>query len=199
MIKKIAWVTFILLGCFQIAALAAVTVNQHTGTLKITQADGTVVTVGPADALPVIQDGATIEVVDGVLLVSTTDASTAKVVANGQTFQLAAGTTISQTYDSTGAALFEVTAGQASLITTDGWTAALGPCAQISTSGPVTSTTGMNVVKGEVFFTKTGEKTTTMAGIPCAEGYQPPAIPDTTPLDTSVQNEENSRDISPIS
>ncbi|HNX69111.1 MAG TPA: hypothetical protein PLL75_08045 [Candidatus Omnitrophota bacterium] len=198
MIKKIFWVTFIMLGVMQTVSFAAVTIDNRAGTLNITQPDGSVISVGPNEPLPVIQDGATVEAVNGSVQVSTTDGSTAKVVIGGQVLQISAGTTVNQTRDPSGSVSFEVTSGQAILLTTDGGTATLGVGTQILLNGPVENAAGLNVVKGEVTFVDASGNTTTIAGTPSVGGYQPPAIPDTTLVDTSVQTEEDSRDISPV-
>ena len=130
---------------FQVSAFAAVNISQHTGTIKITNADGTVVTVGPNDPIPAIADGATIQVFnDGEVTIVTTDPSTVELIANGFPLHVPAGTTV------------------------------------------------------HVLFKATGEAVFVVSNKELVEGYTPPPTPDTIAVDTSVQREELSSDISPV-
>ncbi len=179
---------------FQATVFAAVNVGQRTGTFRITNPDGTVATVAPGDPLPAIADGATIEVVDGDVQVSTTDGYTVNFVAGGRTFQAAAGTTVNVTFESSGVFLVEVTAGRVTLITADNGTATLNPGAQVRVGSAVTSATGFEMVKGEVSLTDANGTTTTLT----SAGNNSLGDLGNMGLDTEVQSEETSRDISPV-
>ncbi|MBU9888968.1 MAG: hypothetical protein KTQ49_03745 [Candidatus Omnitrophica bacterium] len=133
MIKKILLGVFVLFLCSQVAAFAAVMVGERTGSLKITQADGTVVTVGPADAMPEIMDGATIEVLSGTVTLLT---------PNGGTATMDSGSRILVSPTSENG--FEVMSGRVQLTDADGNTVILTP------SGVLPDVPDMDMLEGNV-------------------------------------------------
>ena len=192
--KKTFLLFFVLLFCLQGVVFSAVIVGGRTGTLVITSSNGAVLTVGPNDPLPVIQDGSVIKVVNGTAQISTTDTTTVKVVAGNQTFQLAAGTNMNLIYEPSGAVFMEVTAGRVTTVVADGKTAMMGTGNQVR----LLANGDIEVVQGEVTLTDSDGNTTTLGPGAILNGYTPPVIPDVLSMDSNVQSEETSRDISPI-
>jgi ferric-dicitrate binding protein FerR (iron transport regulator) len=156
--KRILMLTVMLVLALQVAVFAAVTVNNRTGAIKITMPDGTFVVVAADQALPVIPDGATIEILSGLANIVVSDNSVATVVANGQTVALTSGDSVSVGTNASGAPVLTVNAGEVTV-------------------------TGAN-----------GQTSTISA--PPGTGNLPP---DAATLDTSVQDEETAKDISPVS
>ncbi|MFH0984180.1 MAG: hypothetical protein V1882_01440 [Candidatus Omnitrophota bacterium] len=194
MIKKISLLAIGFLICFPLAAFAAVLVEGRTGTLIITNPDGTTITAGPNDPLPVIQDGASVKVMDGVARISTTGTTILQVLAGTLTFQLAPGTILNVMFEPTGAVIAEAMTGQMTTVIADGRTATMDAGDQIR----LTPDGGFEAFKGEIILTDSTGKTEILGAGIKIEGYTPPETPDVLTVDTQVQSEETSRDISPV-
>ncbi len=197
MLKKIFGLMFILFMAFQLSAFAAINIGQRTGTLKITMPDSTVLIIAPGDPLPVIPDGATLEVVSGIAEISTTGASTVQVVAGGQTINVTPASTISISFEATGAVIVGVTEGSANIVTASGGTAHIDAGDQVRVGAGVTAGSGFDVIRGQVTVTQPDGTTTTQEPT-TVEGYTPPELPNTDDVDTTVQTEETAADISPV-
>lgn len=182
------------LVCFQLTASAAVVVEARTGTLIITNSDGATLTVGPTDPLPMIQDGSSVQVVDGIARISTKGTTTLQVVVGTQTFQLAAGTTLNVMFEPTGAVIAEAMTGKMTTTLADGRVPTVDTGDQIR----LTPDGGFEAIRGEVILTDGTGKTEVLGPGNKIEGYTPPETPDVVTMDTTVQSEENSRDISPV-
>lgn len=83
----------ILLACFfavmvTFSAYAAIDITERTGTIKIFMPDGKQVVVAKDEPLPTIPDGATITILDGSAIVSTTGKSTVTVSIGTYNVQL---------------------------------------------------------------------------------------------------------------
>ncbi|MEI8011456.1 MAG: hypothetical protein WCI27_03090 [Candidatus Omnitrophota bacterium] len=198
MIKKSICLMFLLLLAFQVSVFAAVNVGQRTGTLKITLTNGTVLTVAPGDPLPIIPDGANIEVIGGIANISVTGTSTVQVIAGGQVVNVAIGSSLNVSIEPTGTAVIGVTEGSAQIVTHSGATAIIDRGDQVRVGSGVVTPTGFDVVQGQVVLTQTDGTTTTHTPGTGVEGYQPPALPSVSEADTTVQTEETTADISPI-
>lgn len=197
MIKRILISVFVLFMGLQVPAFAAINVVNRTGTIKITMpGGGAVITVNVGDPLSAIPDGASIEIVTGTAQFSATESSTVSVTAGGQTIQVTSGATVNVTMEASGASLVEVAAGNVTVQTSTGSTVTMntGDQIRITTGG---ANGGVEVLKGEVTSTTTGGETTTLTA-PLGEPYTPPAVQEPAALDTNVQNEEGSNDISPV-
>ncbi len=194
MIKKTSLLVIGFFLCFQLAVFAAVVVEARTGTLIVTNPDGTTLAVGPTDSLPLIQDASSVKVVDGIARISTTGTTTLQVVAGTQTFQLAVGTTLNVMFEPTGAVIAEAMTGKMTTILADGRTATVDTGDQIR----LTPDGGFEAIKGEVILTDSTGRTEILDAGNKIEGYTPPETPDVATMDTTVQSEENSRDISPV-
>ena len=114
---------FVLLSAF--SAFAAVNIANQTGTIIITMPDGTSVTVAPGDPLPVIPDGASIEIVSGTADVSVTEGSQIQVSVGGDIATLSSGAAISIVADASGAGTMTVVSGSVDVQKADGTTTTL--------------------------------------------------------------------------
>jgi uncharacterized protein (DUF2345 family) len=145
--KKIFLAAFIFAWVFQSAAFAEVIVGERTGTLIVTSPDAScVVTVAPGDPLnaSTYLDGTLIQVVSGVARISTTGTTTIRVIAGGQTFQLAADTAV-QVISEPAGAVVKVTAGPVTTTSASGRTATLNSGDQIRL---FPKTGALKVIKG---------------------------------------------------
>src|SRR6185436_19477267 len=94
--KKKALIIFLLIG-FPVTVSAAVNVLSRTAMLKITQADGTFVSVAPTAPLPEIRDGSIVEIPNYVA-----ENLGADIDFDGQTLHLMSGDRIQIMTDESG-------------------------------------------------------------------------------------------------
>ena len=198
----------VLLGCFfafaiAFNALAAVDITSRTGTISITMANGTVVTVTADQPLPAnIPDGAVITIISGTASINTTGTSTVSVSIGGSTVAVGAGTTLSAGLNAAGVVNIAVTAGQA-VITNGQTSATLGANSSVNiTIDPVTNAGSFQVATGSVLFllpdgTSVTRDTTNPNVEFKAEPYTPPALPEFVNLGQEVRGDETAKDISP--
>ena len=118
-------------------ALAAITVENQTGTVTITTPDGKVLTVEPGQPPPNIPSGSLIEIVTGHAGISAADGDSVDVLLNGSTATVKDGAKINVRIDlRTGSAVMEVLSGQVPVLQPDGTTSIVSEGSDISSEAP---------------------------------------------------------------
>ena len=194
MVKKLFVLLSAIFISFQAVAFAAVNIETRTGTLRLTMPDGTVQDIADTDPLPVIPDGAVIEVLSGVVSLAVTGNDSVTLLAGGQSIVVGGGSTVNVSFEPTGAVIFECAAGQVSVLAED------GSVLELTEGDQVRALAGSapEVLRGEVSYTDTNGQTSNLNADQDAETYIAPEVPDTNDVDTTIQSEETAADISPV-
>ena len=159
--------SLLVLFAFENVSQAAVNVGKRTGDLKITFSSGDVRTYSAGETLPPVPEGAVIEVLSGEAEISTTDISTAQVIAGFQTVMMVPGVIVDISYDFTNSATIQVLAGDAQVMLTTGSSLEMSAGDEIMVGAEISeSRHGVNILEGEVPLTNPEGQTIDLIGTP---------------------------------